>query len=233
MVLSQEKIIFIHIPKTGGSSIEEYLLNQFGYKRGYFTLTNGLYKSLNYNRKEFTIYPSMHSTLDVIEIMLKHINIKIDNSWKIFSIVRNPYNRFISELFYTPNLPMLWHYHTLSESDKKHLVNITIDLYFENDPAGNNHSNHSIPQYQFFEGTELNCEIFKYEEGFKNILTKLGLYKGDEIPRFLDVFKVHDIPKVKPYEKVYTRKLIQCINEKYEKDFEKYGYQMLDPLMFD
>jgi hypothetical protein len=165
--------------------------------------------------------------------MLKHTKIKIDNSWKIFSIVRNPYNRFISELFYTPNLPMLWHDHTLSESDKKHLVNITIDLYFENDSVGNNHSNHSIPQHQFFEGTKLNCEIFKYEEGFENILTKLGLYKGDEIPRLLDVFKVHDIPKVKSYEKVYTRKLIQCINEKYEKDFEKYGYQMLDPLMFD
>jgi hypothetical protein len=233
MVLTQEKIIFVHIPKTGGTSIENYLLNQFGYNRGSLTLTDGLYRGFDSQEKTLLPYPAMHAPLYLMESMLKHAKIEVDNTWKIFSIVRNPYDKFISELFFFYQDLMLYHYHTLSKHDQKYLINYCIDLYWEDGSYKNHHSNHSIPQYKFFEKTQLTSLIFQYEEGFESILTKLNLYQGDKIPRFLDLFKRQNIPKLKSYEEAYTKKLIQCVNEKYFIDFKKYGYKMLDPLLFN
>jgi hypothetical protein len=233
MILIQEKIIFVHIPKTGGTSIENYLLKQFGYGRGFLTLTDGFYRGFDSSEETLIPYPAMHTPLYLIETMLKHNKIKVDNTWKIFSIVRNPYDRFISELFFTSYLPVLWHYHTLSKFDQKYLINYCIDLYWEHENNKNYHSNHSIPQYKFFEKTQLIPQIFQYESGFKNILAELDLYQDDKIPRFLDLFEAQNIPKLKSYKEAYTKILVQCVNEKYSEDFKKYDYEMLDPLLFD
>jgi hypothetical protein len=110
MILPNEKIIYIHVPKTGGISVEDFLLKKFNHPRGIFTLTNGVgVLPIHTENRGQSYYPLMHYPLkDIITIGSEF---KIDNSWKIFSIVRNPYYKFISELFWFSKTGMDNHYH--------------------------------------------------------------------------------------------------------------------------
>lgn len=232
MVLTQEKILFIHIPKTGSSSIENYLLDHFGYNRGFLTLTDGIYKGYDSKNTDLIPYPILHLPLYLTELMLNHSKIQIDDSWKIFSIIRNPYDKFISELFFVSYIPLKYHYHTLSNTGKIHLINRSIDLYLGNLNSINYHSNHSLPQYKFFENTNRECKIFKFEDGLVNSLKQLNLWYGGELPTIHNIFNTFDIPKPTSYKELYTQKLIKEVNTKYQQDFEIFNYEMLDPLAF-
>ena len=74
MIIDQHKIIFIHIPKTAGSSIKYF----FGIKEPH----------------------NKHKTIEEI----KAENFKAYNSYNKFAIVRNPYDRMISFYFWMINM---------------------------------------------------------------------------------------------------------------------------------
>jgi len=79
-IIHDHKIIFIHIPKTGGTSIEScFNMKMLNKKNMYGT----------YNKQEFTHFTA------------KDIKASIDeNIWKEytkFTIIRNPYDKMISE----------------------------------------------------------------------------------------------------------------------------------------
>ena len=42
MILPNEKLIYIHVPKTGGASVEDYLLDNFNQERSVLSLTGGI-----------------------------------------------------------------------------------------------------------------------------------------------------------------------------------------------
>ena len=154
MLLIPEKTIFIHIPKTGGISIEEFFLREYGYERN---------EDWSYNKSERTSYPTMHLTLPKVVSIAKKNKLVIDDSWLIFSIVRNPYFKFLSELFFQEYTPLKYHYHTLDSKNQKNLINKCIDEYFDDYSKIAYHGNHSLPQYKFFENCDLECKIFKFE----------------------------------------------------------------------
>lgn len=233
MILPNEKLIYIHVPKTGGASVEDYLLDNFNQERSVLSLTGGigLLKIKNkVNDGWEAMYPYMHYTLPQIVKEASKVNIKVDNSWSIFSIVRNPYYKFLSEIFFvSPSLP-LQHYHTLpNKIDKDILINESIDSYFTMKQNERFHSNHSLPQYKFFEDTDLNCKIFKFEEGLINIMGKLGFDAKDNFPHRLNMFHISGSPRPN-YKDVLTPHLIEVVNKRYQKDFETFKYNMLSPL---
>jgi hypothetical protein len=231
VILPNEKLIYIHIPKTGGISVEDFILGEFGYKRSVLNLTDGV-GNLRISTKNDgydTLYPYMHHTLPQVINIANKINIEVDNTWNLFSIVRNPYYKFISELFFVLYTPLPFHYHTLPQVNKTQLVNNSIDEYFAHPTKNNFHSNHSLPQYKFFEGVDLNYKIFKFEEGLENIMVKLGFEVNNNFPHQLDMFKLHSTPRPN-YKDVLTPYLVEIVNEKYAKDFEVFGYDMLSPL---
>ena len=119
MILPNEKIIFIHVPKTGGVSVENFFLEKYGYERNPFLLIHGYGMGLNTNKSKYTVYPHMHYSLKEIVIEAKKNKIIVDNSWTIFSIVRNPYYRFLSDLVYQDVTPLKYQFHTLPEVNKK------------------------------------------------------------------------------------------------------------------
>ena len=231
MVLLNEKIIFIHIPKTGGVSIENFFIKLYEYKRNPLLLNHGYGLFRNSKDDGFTIYPHMHCTLSQVTQIVKQNKIQIDNTWTIFSIVRNSYFRFISDLFYQEDMPFKYHYHTLPEANKKSFINYWTDKYFNYDPNLNYHSNHSLPQYKFFENCDLEYKIFKFENGLDNIIKSLGFNLTNPLPRDLDPAIVYNIPKP-DYKDLLTKHLVEIINQKYSRDFEEFGYEMLDPLDF-
>ena len=84
-----ENILFIHIPKTGGTSIDSYFLNKYNEEVGVDKLIHPFikYKNVAYQ----------HLQLQVIYNQRNEFNIDFDNI-QIITIVRNPYHRIMSEL---------------------------------------------------------------------------------------------------------------------------------------
>lgn len=230
MILPNEKIIFIHIPKTGGASVENFILDKFDYKRSPLNLTDGmgLLNMSSVNDGFQVRYPYMHYTLSQVQTVANKSKYVIDDTWKIFSIVRNPYYKLISELFFVHYTPLPFHYHTLPIENKKDLVDQSVKEYFINDEK-NYHSFHSYPQHKFFENTNLTPQIFKFEEGLENIVGKLGFEVNNDFPHVLNMFHILSTPRPK-YKDVLTPYLVEVVNEKYAKDFEVFGYEMLNPL---
>lgn len=82
MVWSHRKdFIFIHVPKTGGTTIEK-AMDLMGSRNGYGIIKNTAFQ---------------HFTSNEVKKLLGD---KIFNSYDKISIVRNPYDRFISEYYW-------------------------------------------------------------------------------------------------------------------------------------
>ena len=173
----------------------------------------------------------MHCTLPQVLQIAKKNKIQVDNTWTIFSIIRNPYFKLISDFFYQDVLPFKYHYHTLPEVNKKSFIDYWVEVYFRSDKNLNYHSNHSLPQYKFFENCDLECKIFKFEEGLDTAIKSLGFPITEKFPRDLDPAIVFNIPKP-DYKELLTKYLIETVNEKYSRDFKEFGYEMLNPLDF-
>jgi len=88
-------LLFIHIPKTGGSSLEVYFSKKYDIK-----LDNKSLFGVNNLFTNIKVYAYLQHIL--YRTIIKYINhFKIDtNNLKIMTIVRNPYNKIISDLFY-------------------------------------------------------------------------------------------------------------------------------------
>jgi hypothetical protein len=78
----EKKILFLHVTKTGGTSIE-YFFDMFN--------SDSLY-----NPKNIYLFAPQHYPLEV----LKKIIVDYDRLFK-FCFVRNPYSRMLSEYFYS------------------------------------------------------------------------------------------------------------------------------------
>jgi hypothetical protein len=203
------RILFIHIPKTGGTSLEEYLQKMFN---GNQTLKTK--KPIN------TLVPDtslqnislQHQTYNTIYKYRDLLNVDFDyEKLEIITIVRKPYDRLISDLF---------HYKLIKpETDSKNVYNILKKYVSEN-----KYDNHNIPQYKFvtdesgiliqnitiFRNETLNTDLIQY--GF----TDFNITKN-----------INKSRSKKPYISYLNKDSIQFINEYYKKDFELFGYPMI------
>ena len=92
MSLKKENILFIHIPKSGGTSVNDILLNKLNgrkiKKRGTYHL---------FDNKGVVTFS--HLNVNILREM-NVINDDFYNNAFKFCFVRNPWDRFISEYFY-------------------------------------------------------------------------------------------------------------------------------------
>jgi len=98
MIIPDKKILFVHIPKTGGQSVTKYFLENIGEKTN---LKNSKYGLIN-NKKSKRDGPHHFHHLLLKEYLDLGLVNNIDEYFKI-TVVRNPYSRFISA-FYFNNL---------------------------------------------------------------------------------------------------------------------------------
>jgi len=99
---NNKNILFIHIHKTGGTSIEKFFSNKCNIKLSKSSLYSNKYPTFSNQSpyKEMNINSSLqHITYTQMVENNKVFNINFDNI-KIITIVRNPYERIISDLFY-------------------------------------------------------------------------------------------------------------------------------------
>jgi len=200
-VFRDKKIIFIHIPKTGGTSINHY----FGINVNNFKFDEELLYGIEINEAGIGIEWD-HATFRMIEEKVKEIN-----KYKIFSVVRNPYDRIMSEFI---------HY---SRMNKKRIItnaNTFEDFIKELNTKWDSDKSHFmkgryLPQYSFIEGCE-NITILRFED----LNQEFKSFIGGELP-FLNKSSYEENFNYLNPETIYI------INKLYKKDFEIFGYNML------
>ena len=197
----QKNLLFIHIPKTCGTIIEDQIKNI--YKQSLYSgYSNSLLNS-PYNKMSL-----QHQFYTTIYKFKDKLNINFDNI-KIFSIVRNPYDRTISDLF--------WFKLIKKDFTAEQVYNTIKNNYLDRDDL----DNHNKPQYKFItdEKSELikNIKIFKTET-----LNKLN----NELNKFLGFninIKQNDVNK--DYSRYLNENSISLINDFYKKDFQLFNYE--------
>lgn len=95
MILHNEKIIFVHIPKTGGQSITKFLLENVNVK---FNLKNEKH-GLIINNKNKLQGPNHYHHCKLTEYQTLNLANNISLFFK-FCVFRNPYTRFASAFYY-------------------------------------------------------------------------------------------------------------------------------------
>jgi hypothetical protein len=198
-------ILFIHIPKTGGSSLELYFCNKFNIPLN----DKSLYMLLDEKNKNNTIEIDtslQHMTYNTIMKNKEYFNIKFEDL-KIITIVRNPYERIISDLFYYFKI-------YINTTPAEVFIIMKKYLYEKLD-------NHTIPQYFFITQNKKlipNISIL-HTETLKSDMIKLG---------YTD-FDMHDnCNKVKVnYYNYLNSDSIKLINKLYHYDFLLFNYTQI------
>ncbi len=201
---NNNNILLIHIPKTGGTSIEKYFSNKFNIP---------LNKDSLYTETEFINNVSyQHQPYQYI-IDNKEL-FKIDmNNLQIITIVRNPYMRIISDMFYNK---------IINVNSKPDIVFWEMKKYLHKYKLDNSiFDNHIRPQHYFL----------TYNNTIPHNITILKTEKLTEMMRnigYID-FNLHRNKNNNniDYMTLLNKDSIQLINSFYKEDFELFGYDMI------
>jgi hypothetical protein len=190
-------ILFIHIPKTGGTSIENFLNKTYketllcGWKGNYILPEIELRKCSLQHQTYNTIYKYR----DILEV---DFNINL----KVITIVRNPYDRIISDLIFLE---------LINTYDTCETVYNVIKEYIHKDC----YDNHNIPQFKFV--TDENEKLIK----------NIHIFRTESLTQDMHNFGFTDYIGSRSniiHSNYLNKDSIQLINLFYKKDFELFNY---------
>ena len=205
MLDRNNNIIFIHIPRTGGTSIEKYM-----------EITPGI-------QNLFGVFDNKATHHFTSKEIISKIGIDYWNScWK-FSVVRHPYSRMISEFYWRPksqikHFPNLKHSHNFIQFLRR--VKIFVQKKHYNISVFHDHF---IPQYEFLTiDNKLVVDKLIYfdklDEQFIDVKDKLA--KHNSLP------KLQSSPySSKDYNTILTPKAKELIYDIYKIDFEFFNFK--------
>ena len=179
MIIQEHKAIFIHIPKNAGTSIETLFTN-----------------------KSFRIQPYKHANIHEIKKKFPEIY----NSYRKFTIIRNPYDKMVSWYFYLKK--QIGEDHNVIEFSE--WLKDPFKFWHVNDPTYFLDSQHT-----WVDDTVV---LIKYE----NLDKELNQFFGKEINLPITNKSDHD-----HFSSYYNKESSNIIYNKYKKDFEKYNYKKL------
>ena len=224
-----ENIIFIHIPKTGGGSIEKSL--------GIFGEDNNgsLNPNLNilYGKKNNRLL--QHLTISEI----KEIKNKEYKKYKKITFVRNPFDKLLSEYFWRIQLygknKIDFKYFLMEEViPRKNKINTYVKNFYKDEKIISSLDIHYMEQYKFLiNNNNLDVDsIGKFEDfesDFKKLFNKKSLnYKVNKskvdyfyylskkfFPKFI---------KKRLYRKFYDSESRNLVEKEYKKDLDLFNY---------
>lgn len=234
-VFSDVSLLFIHIPKNAGKSVEDYFL---GVKpdneglRGGRSRLNSLAKYLlnltaNPLPKQMLLgsydyaFAAQHLTLGEIK-HLGLIGAKRLRELTTFCVVRNPYDRAVSTLVH--------HYASDPEAQKRVTSSPknferSLAEWLDSEPVDHNQIAHKRTQFEFLtlDGSTVAVEnILRYEslgKDFDAFISSQGLpakglgWRGKQ-------------RKSRDYREHYTEAAREMVEQYFEKDFEMLGYEL-------
>jgi len=197
--INNKKVVFIHIPKTGGTSIENWLSN-FGEMQFYQP-----------DIPTFMKCTPQHLTFNDLTVLFGNDFFDVS-----FAVVRNPYDRLVSEYaFRTEN----------QQKKFKRRINFSdwLTLHINKVKANKHHfDNHLRPQSDFIEEQ---MQIFKLEDGLENVIKFLK--------KELHIKTNKRIPQLNKSKVVKTLKwsveVRNEVNQFYKNDFKQLQYEVETP----
>ena len=213
-------VLFIHIPKTGGSSLEKYFSEKYAIPLD----TKSLWMYLEDNEKEiYNIYHTLtHLDYKTIIKYNSFFNINFDNI-TILTIVRNPYHRIISDLFWFSKIKVEYfdnYLNNFTKNTSKEETYLIIKKYLEDTSLF--WDNHNKPQHFFI--TTHDCEIIPdikilHTETLQSDMHNLG-YTDFDIKENANSCKVN-------YLDFLNEDSINLINDFYDMDFKLFSYDKI------
>lgn len=199
MISFNKKFLFLHITKTAGTSIEEALYDDS------CILTSEKWK---YNGVGFSA-PLNHLTLQQI----KSLNIPNYNNLFKFTVVRNPWDRIISECECV-HIQRVFNIHNknMSMTDK---IKIACEI-----ACNGGYGNHFIQQHKMYGSIKNLDYIAKFEnliDDFRVICSKIGL-DGVEL------HKRNSYREPVNYRNYYTEETAELVRCTFEKEIADFNY---------
>lgn len=198
--IGDKKVLFIHIPKTGGTSITVSI--------------NSLCETKIIENNK------LHLGSHAIFSDLVDLGFNKDDFDYIFAVVRNPYTRMESKYFYDMRN---YSYKPWLEANPNSIMPKFSEWIINGLNTYSKHRKHSsshfIPQHEFLNDPIVGIDVFKFEEGVDTILQKVSEKFGIILPL------EHRLNTTKfPIE--WTSDCIDAVNKVYETDFIKFNYDM-------
>jgi len=211
-LFKKSNILFIHIPKNAGTSIEKQLydledkLDRYCVESFFTPIPETYYYNRNYSLQHFTM-------CDFIDILGEP---RLNSFKTIFTIVRNPYERMVSEFYYYRYFIMgtSVEYKNLTALQRQfeNFCQLVLSGHIIND-------NHHLPQYLYLIDKsgkiDPRIKILRYEKLAQQIKDLLGLELSH-----------HELKSKRreTYRAHYTESCQQLVANYYEKDFVIFGY---------
>lgn len=198
-VNNEQAVTFLHIPKTAGTTIESWL-NE-----------TGKYQQTFFSQKKFEdmLVTPQHLGYQTLTELTKALKRPFEYK---FAVVRNPFDRIVSEFFYRIKLDSSqlgenaeslfspWVVHNLKK--------------YKNTPEVLD--NHLRPQTYFVND---DVEVFKFEDGIQKVLRAVGNRIGIQEEVEVKPKKVGDKKSVR-----WSSTAIKMVLELYEQDFDRFDY---------
>lgn len=201
----QHKIIFVHIPKTAGTSIE-FALGMHG-----SMAKVGQEPYLNQERNIQFLFGNGLQHLSAKKI-ISMVGKDIFNAYHTFSIVRNPFDRLVSHVAW---LNRKWYDRKeLSQEEFNRFVCKKTWFSLRNKAL-------PVPQYRFLYSGK-SCLVDRIIK-FENLQQELLSLQNDLNLNFQLETRMKSYHK--PYSYYYNSELAQIVRKFYAKDFEWFGYQ--------
>ncbi|WVI86792.1 sulfotransferase family 2 domain-containing protein [Methylophaga thalassica] len=215
----------MHIPKTGGQSIENFFLSLHGLD---WESRSSLLLRFNENPK---LGPERLAHLMASEyVRFGYTSQSEFDSYYKFAFVRNPFSRLVSEYKYRN--------HDKSMSFKKFVM--------ENLPVKNSYTDayrHIIPQYDYIHNNKGELlvdfvgKLETFQKDFDYVCSCLGL-SDSRLPHVNSTSKNNNLSvknklkrllmfkrsETQPYSDYYDKELKEVVAEMYKKDIEKFEY---------
>ena len=192
-------LLFIHIPKTGGTSYEKYMLDR--------TETRIWGKQDIFPDPTLNQISLQHQTYQTVYKYRELLGIDFNDKLKKLAFVRNPYDRIVSDIFWLK-------FNTKTDSQDEIYDTIRHDYIGRDDL-----DNHTIPQYKFV--TDENGKL----------IPDITLLKMENLTEGLQTYGFTDYEgpsQSNSYMKYLNKDSIRIINLFYKKDFEMFGYPMIE-----
>jgi hypothetical protein len=198
-------LLFIHVPKSGGTSLERYFSSKFNIPLNEKSLYMFLDEETALKNNIIINSSLQHMTHQTICKYKTEFDIDFNNI-KIITIVRNPYERIISDLFFLSKITV---------NNSKEQVFYIIQTYLLSDDV----DNHNIPQHVFItdDNKELipNIHVLRTET-LTTDMHKLGYTDFN--------YHEHANKEKVDYYDYLNNDSIKLINDFYDDDFRLFNY---------
>jgi hypothetical protein len=212
MFYVQNQFSFFHIPKTGGTSFTEQILNKY---------PNTFYEPSS------LMWMSRHHIHRPIRFWID--NLLIDTTLPIYSICRNPYTRMLSWYTYIKFDPIL-----TREREKDTELRVYIDsMTFEDFLLGKYKNTFGGDNNIFIKTRDWHCnssQLYFFKDFDTELVKFFKIEESEKIEQYFNInmttssrYRVSPV-SIDYKKKIWTDNCIDIIRQLYSDDFEYFGY---------